>query len=226
MKVIYRITDIKSTNPSPWSQEDKRELNRVCLKSFVEAFKEVKPEIYFIADHCDRTIWKIIDQIVPFNWEIEYTKVGINETMVESYELASRMDDYVLFQECDYLYRPKIGLNYLKALETLDIVSPYDHRNFYIDKSIHSSTCEIQLIEEQHYRSTERNTMTWATHSKIIKENLDMLKGYGYLDNEVWRDLLIAGHQLYVPILSFATHCVKDFLAPGVNWDSLWKVYQ
>lgn len=227
MRVIYRITDIPSTNPSPWSQENKRELNRVCLKSFIEAFKDIAPfEIHFIADHCDPTIDDMIKSIVPFTYLIEHTEIGINETMKKSYDLASQVDDFVLFVECDYLWRPGISKSFKNALWMLDIVSPYDHRNFYIDKTIHSSTCEIQLIGEQHYRSVERNTMTWATHSRIVKENLDMLKGYGYLDDEVWRDLLIAGHQLYVPILSFATHCVKGFLAPGIDWESLWKVYQ
>lgn len=225
MKVFYRITSIPSTNPSPWGK-DKDELNLVCLKSFVEAFRDVDLEIHFIADSCSPRVEWMIDKYVPFKKIVHKTNLGINDTMNMSYDLASTVDDYVLFQECDYLYRPEIGLSYLKALEQLSIISPYDHRNFYIDDTIHSSHCHITLIGEQHFRSTERNTMTWATHSSIIKENLPMLKRYGYLDNEVWQELMIAGHVLWVPILSFATHCVNDYLAPGINWRSLWQKYQ
>lgn len=224
MIVFYRITSIPSTNPSPWGKS-KEELNEVCLKSFLAAFWEVKPVMYFIADHCDESVNRMIERLVPFPFHIQNTYIGINETMRRSYDLASLEDEYVLFQECDYLYRPGIGKSYLKALETLDIVSPYDHRNFYMDKTIHSSTCEIALIGEQHYRSVERNTMTWGTHSRVVKDNLEMLKSHGYLDDQVWSDLMLSGHQLWVPILSFATHCVKDYLAPGINWESLWQKY-
>ena len=225
LNVFYRITDIPSTNPSPWRQDNKRELNRVCLKSFIEAFRDINPEIFFIADHCDRSLNKML-KMVPFNYEVEYTELGINGTMLKSYELASKEKDFVLFQECDYLYRPDIGKNYLRALKELDIVSPYDHRNFYIDRSIHSPTCDVQVISDHHFRSTERNTMTWATHSDIVRENLGVLTKYGYLDDEVWKELLIAGHQLWVPIPSFATHCVKGYLSPAVSWGNLWLHYQ
>lgn len=224
MKVFYRITSIPSTNPSPWGK-DKDELNKVCLKSFVEAFKEVNPEMYFLADYCNPKVNDIIEEVVPFDYHIEKMNIGINQTMNLSYELAAGIDDYVLFQECDYLYRPGIGKNYLRALEELKLISPYDHRNFYIDKNIHSSSCRIELVGEQHYRTTERNTMTWATHGSIVKENLEMLKKYGYLDDQVWQELLIAGYVLWVPVLSFATHCVKDYLAPGINWETLWQKY-
>lgn len=225
MKVIYRITEISSTNPSPWGK-DKQELNKVCLRSFVEAFREVKPEMYFLADHCDKSINAMIAEVVPFKYAVEHTQIGINDTMVKSYELAASVDDYVLFQECDYLYRPLIGKSYVEALQSLSIISPYDHRNFYMNDSIHSSHCHITLIGEQHFRSTERNTMTWATKSDVIKKNLSTLKRHGYLDDEVWQDLLLAGHVLWVPILSYATHMVEKYMAPGINWESLWKKYQ
>jgi len=42
----------------------------------------------------------------------------------------------------------------------------------------------------------------------------------------VWRDLEFAGYRLYVPIPSFATHLVKDYLAPGVDWEEIWQSYQ
>lgn len=225
MNVIYRITDIPSTNPAPFAK-DKKELNRVCLASFVDAFRSVRPFIHVIADHCDDGIYKLIEEIVPFEYKIDRTEYGINDTMVYAYEIARDMDDYVLFQECDYLYRPNIGFSYLKALSQLDIVSPYDHKNFYLDRAIHSSSCEIELVDNHHYRSTERNTMTWATHSDTIKENFDMLCGHGYLDDQVWRDLLISGCTLWVPMLSFATHMVEDYMAPGVNWEEIWQKYQ
>jgi len=226
MKVVYRITDIPSTNPSPWSQEDKRELNRVCLRSFVKGFSDIRPQIHFIADHCDISLDKMIDDTVPFDYEIEHTKLGINATMLRSYEIAIDANDFVLFQECDYLYRPKIGKTFLAAIEDLKLVSPYDHKNFYIDKSLHSSTCDLQLVNGYHFRTAERNTMTWGCHSSLVIEMFDELVKQGYLDDVIWEELLYAGYPLWVPIPSFATHCVKDYLAPGVDWEAIWQKNQ
>jgi hypothetical protein len=64
--------------------------------------------------------------------------------------------------------------------------------------------------------------MTWATSADVIRENYDTLVKYGYLDDEVWRELAYAGHTLWVPIPSFATHMVKDYLAPSINWEELY----
>lgn len=223
MKVIYRMTSIQSSNHSPVLYEDKFKLNKLCLKSFREAFVDICPHIHFILDHADKRLDKMIEDTIPWSFEIEHTELGINETMVRSYEIASKYDDYVLFQECDYLYRPVIGAQFLQAIEELKLVSPYDHLNFYQDRSIHSNTCQIEVVMDQHYRTTERNTMTWATTSDIVKENIDRLKYHGYLDVEVWQDLRYAGYPLWVPIPSFATHMVTDYLSPGVDWRSIWQ---
>jgi len=224
MKVFYRMTSLASTNPSPFSQNDKDTLNEVCLKSFLGGFFDTDISVHFLLDHCSKECITMVKKHVP-KATFEVSESGINATMLRSYELAIEEEGYVLFQECDYLYRPNIGKQYLRALEELDIVSPYDHKNFYIDHDIHNQLCEIQLVDNHHFRTTERNTMTWATHSDIIRENADIFLKYGYLDDQVWYDLAVAGRQLWVPIPSFATHCVTDYLAPGIDWTSIWQKY-
>lgn len=226
MKVIYRLTGISSTNPSPIYQDNKLALNRLCLKSFVEGFRDIEPEMIFLVDNAGEEHCQMIDDVVPFTYEIHRTQLGINATMVRSYEIAAQMDDFVLFQECDYLYRPGVGKLFLNALENLALVSPYDHKNFYLDKNIHSDNVRIKIVGNHHFRTTERNTMTWGTHSSIVKENLDFLIKYGYLDVDVWRDFQFSGYPLWVPIPSMATHMVTDYLAPGVDWEAVWKQYQ
>lgn len=226
MKVVYRLTGIPSSNPSPIYWDDKLKLNRVCLKSFVEAFKSVRPDMIFIVDHAGDEHIKMIEEVVPFDYGIIRSEVGINETMIQSYQIAADFDDYVLFEECDYLWLPKTGDLFLNALENLSLVSPYDHRNFYIDHSIHSESARIRLVNDHHFRTTERNTMTWGTHSSIVKDNLDFLIKHGYLDVDVWEDFRFTGHPLWVPIPALATHMITDYLAPGVDWESLWKKYQ
>lgn len=224
---------IPSTNPSPILNEDKDALNWLCLKSFVEAFGKaappdeyyVDPKIHFLCDYCPPYYTQKIQSIVPSHWisEIEYTRLGINGTALRSYELAKQQDDITLFQECDYLYRPYVMSTYIEAIKTLGLVSPYDHKNFYMDSSIHSETVNIKLVDDYHYRSTERNTMTFAVAPSVLVSGFDIFMKYGYLDSDVWHELRAKGHQLYVPIPSFATHMARDWLAPSVEWQSLWK---
>lgn len=218
MIVVYRITSIPSTNPSPVFQDDKNKLNELCLKSFNKAFHNVKPKVIFLADFVEDFDFSICE----FDYEVVESQSGINETMLKAYAIAQDYDDYILFAECDYLYREDIGTKYLNALQELDIVSPYDHLNFYLDKNLHSEFCKIKLIDGYHYRSTERNTMTWGCHSSIIKENYEIFKKYGYLDGDVWYELRDRGRKMWVPIPSMATHMVKDFLAPSIYWESIW----
>jgi hypothetical protein len=159
---------------------------------------------------------------IPFEHKIINSDVGINQTMLDSYNLACEVDDFVLFQECDYLYNGNKGKTFLRALEELELVSPYDHLNFYKDKSLHSEECKIKLVDGHHFRTTERNTMTWGCHSSLVKENKDILDREGYLDGPVWYELKARGYDLHVPIPSMATHMVRDYLAPNVDWESLW----
>jgi hypothetical protein len=222
LTVIYRLCGIASSNPSPVYQDNKYKLNELCLKTFITAFSDIKPKVIFLLDKCGVEYYDLL-KIVPFEHEVKSTFFGINGTMLESYRIASELDGYVLFQECDYLYRGVIGQRYLDALERLDIVSPYDHLNFYIDHVLHSKQVKLELINGKHYRTTERNTMTWACHTDVVKENKDILDKYGYLDADVWYELKSRGYQLWVPITSFATHMVKDYLAPGVAWEAIWQ---
>lgn len=224
MFVIYRLCGIPSTNPSPVYQEDKGALNNLCLKSFVGAFSGIKPRIHFLCDFCPDSYREMIKSIVPSDWEvsIEFTTIGINETMLRSYEIARNQDDDVLFQECDYVYVPNSGKTLLDGLNELGLVSPYDHLNFYEDKTLHSPHVTLRLVNDHHWRSTERNTMTFAIKNKIFKEYYSIFKHYGYLDGDVWYDMLSKGHMLWVPIPSLATHMVRDWMAPSVDWYSLW----
>ena len=224
MIVYYRLCGIPSTNASPIFQEDKMRLNKLCLKSFVNAFKSVKPYIVFICDYCPPEYDDMIRRIVPFKYEIKHTEIGINETMLMSYELAKYSQaESILFAECDYLWIGGAGRAFLNGLTELELVSPYDHLNFYIDSTIHSEDCKIRLINDYHWRSTERNTMTFGMSRKAFIRNYEILKKYGYLDNDVWREMRENGYRLFVPIPSCATHMVRDFLAPSRDWSKLWK---
>jgi len=224
MIVYYRMCGIPSTNPSPIYQEDKFKLNEICLRSFVRAFKEVNPSMVFLNDFCDGRYSEMIDRIVPFDKEIQSSEIGINETCLKQYQMAKETnEDLILFQECDYYYRPNTGRTVLSGVKDLGLISPYDNLNFYLDSSIHSSSIQVKLVDNQHWRTVERTTMTFALKSQVLKDNLDIFMKYGYLDDNLWHELRARGHQMWTPLPSLSTHMVKDFMAPGVNWKELWE---
>ena len=216
---------IASSNPSPIYQEDKFRLNELCLKSFINAFSDVKPEVTFLLDKCDEAYLNLL-KIVPFKYTVEEANLGINGTMLLAYDIASELEDYVVFQECDYLYHRVIGKTYLAAMKELGIVSPYDHPNFYHLRKYHREECRIKIVDNHHFRTAERNTMTWGCHSSIVKQHRQLLDRHGYLDGPVWDELQTEGLNLWVPIPAFATHMVRDCLSPGIDWKDTWQSIQ
>ena len=224
MHVYYRLTSIPSTNPSPIHQEDKNKLNELCLRSFVEAYKDVKPNVTFLCDYCPPVYHTMIETLCPFQKDIQFSELGINGTAYRQFVLAQNVEDEViLFNECDYIYRPNIGKIMEEAIRELDLVSPYDHPNFYKDHDMHSEQVLLKLVNDTHWRSTERDTLTFGIKTSVFKDHADIFKRYGYLDNENWKEMREAGHMLFVPIPSLATHMCSDWMAPSVNWKELYE---
>jgi len=221
MITYYRITSIPSTNPSPIYQEDKDKLNEICLKSFIDAFKELKPKMVFICDSCSEDTLEMIYNVCPFEKEVMVTHLGQNGTSLKQYELAREQDDDIYFAESDYIYQENSGQDFLNGLKEFGLVSPYDHPDHYQTPYV----SKLRLVDNYHWRSAENNTMTWAVSNKIFKDNYDIFYKYGYLDKEVWDDLRAKGHELWVPVPSIATHMVISCLAPSVDFKKLWENY-
>lgn len=217
----YRITSIPSTNPSPIYQEDKDKLNKLCLKSYVDAFKEIRPKTVFICDHCSEDTLEMIYNVCKFEKEVIVTHLGQNGTSLKQYDLAKAQNLDIYFAESDYIYLENSGVELLRGLEEFGLVSPYDHPDHYKT----SFVPKIKVIDNHHWRTAENNTMTWAVSNKLFNDNYDIFYKYGYLDHDVWDDLRVKGHELYVPIPSLATHSVANYLAPTIDWRKVWQKY-
>lgn len=229
MHIIYRITSIPSTNPSPIFQNEKDKLNEVCLRSLLVAFKDVDYKLTFLADHCsDKCKVVIRETCDKANQEAIFMSgsVGINATMLDSYRIASFLpeSEIVLFNECDHLWLPDSGPIMLEAIKTLGLVSGYDHPDFYSRFDIHPKETEVVIVQNHHFRKAARNVMSWGCHSDLVKENLDILNHHGYLDDGIWSDLRERGHQLWTALPALSTHMVKDYMAPGIDWKAHYEI--
>lgn len=220
MIVYYRVCDVPSTNPSPILQDDKYRLNKYCLRSFVDGYKDINPTVHFILDYCGDHYDEMINANCPFSHTIEHTELGINGTCLRQYEMAKdTKEDVILFQECDYVYLEDVGEKMLRAIKEFGMVSPYDHPDMYERFDIHERYHEIRLCANHHFRTASRNTMTYGIQSDVFKDHYDIFYKYGYLDGDVWYDMANAGFNLWTPIPSLATHMVKSCMAPNINWE-------
>jgi hypothetical protein len=224
MKVIYRMCDITSTNASPIYWTDKFRLNEICLRSFVEAFKDVKPYVYMICDRCPDMYRMFVKYIVPFEMEIEFTQSGIRENAVHQYDYVKDNDIY-LFQECDYLYVENAGKFMEQAAEKFDFISPYDHPDKYKEGLIPAEN-EREYVGNYLWRSTDSTTSTFMARGSKVLEQMELFRSYGWDDHKRWLDLGTKGYKLWTPLPSLATHMVEEYMAPGIDWKKEWKKYE
>ncbi len=219
VNVIYRISDINSTNPPPILENDRLRLNQLCLKSFVVAFLGNSIEMIFILDHCDGSWEDFIEKQVFFPYKIIRTNKGIDLSARMAVDVAIKRDTDILFQECDYLYRPNTGKFIINAINKFDFVSPYDHPDKYPGEA------KISLDDGIHWKTTTSTTQTYGLSRNAFKFNLQTIKKYGYIDQAMWEDLLKGKQELWTPIPSIATHMVRDYMAPNVDWKKIWSFY-
>jgi hypothetical protein len=179
----------------------------------------------FICDFCPENYREMIEKLCPFEKDIHFTTLGQNGTSLFQYELAKSEysnDDNFLFQECDYIWRVGAAKIFMDAVKQLGLVSPYDHPDFYTRYDIQQKESEITLVNETHFRTAKRNTMTFGMSKEAFDKSYDVLMKHGYLDGPVWDDLRSRGYKMWVPIPGMATHMVRGMLSPGIPWKMLW----
>lgn len=212
MHVVYRLTDIPSTNPSPVYQENKPELNKFCLESFLEAFKDVDYTITFLCDHCS-DYGEYLGKVLPKH-NIEYSNLGINGTYMRSLEIAKYRDVDTYFAECDYIYREGAGKKIEAAIECFGYMSGYDHPDKYPTKS-----ASIEFFDGLHWRTAPSTTMTYGVSKQNLRQDYELLIKYGYLDSQMWENLYKeTGRQLWTPMPAICSHMVAHYLSPGMSW--------
>jgi len=199
----------------------KLEIVKLCYQSFLEAFKDLEIlYVTFILDKPTKELRKIIKDF-PFDHNvIEFNEDGWqkgNETTFHAQiDLASRMAGKVMFLEDDYFFLPKSGVIIDEALEDLEFVTPYDHPGYYSEKE-HDYERDVYLIANHHWQSVISTCLTFATHSKFIRQHGELMKKFGTADHPMWKEIT-KNTYLWSPMPSLATHMETPFLAPIIKW--------
>lgn len=131
-------------------------------------------------------------------------------------------DEVVFLLEDDYLFRPDTIKQLEVACESLMFVSPYDHPAHYTEERL-DKHYDVALVNGLTYRSAPSNTLTFAGKAKYFKQFRAFFHKWGISDHELWTDIQQNGGKLWNPSYSFATHMVKNCLAPNIHWQTLYQ---
>lgn len=232
MHVFYRVYP-GNNGRSPIFSDDKMGLVRFCLRSFVEAFRTSSPRVTFILDSCESGYRDWIEKHVPFEKEIlSFVGLGHVGSFFKQVELACKLgqDDSVFLAEDDYYYVDGAGPKLAAALERFDFVTPYDHAARYTPEQENVS-CYVSFYGGHHWRTQCSTCLTFGAKVKTLSHVKEIIFRHGISDHPMWLQILRESprifrrraYRLYGPIPSLATHLVAGELAPGVNWETIWK---
>lgn len=211
MLIFYRVSPFLSSNPNPMGN-DKFNIIKTCFESFKKANNGSK--VVVIADGFTEEGKKLF---APY--EVIEGNHGNVETFHQQLNLVCNLpnEDKVFLVEDDYLWIEGAVASLERALDELEIVSPYDHPGHYLEERFKYEPKRMVLIEDQTYRTCPSNTLTFATRAYIIKQNVEFIKSFGIRDHDLFQSL---GIDMWCSVPSLATHLVTGLLAPNRKW--LW----
>lgn len=209
MKIFYRVSPYLSTNPNPLGR-DKKHIVYTCFKSFQKAL--TGQEVTIIADN------------IPTDWyglfkgyHVDHSPAGNVQTFHRQLDHVLKLpnEEKVALVEDDYLWVPESFGLIERALDEIDLLSPYDHPGHYIEERFKHQAKRMVLIDNQTWRDAPSNTLTFATHAWLVKQSADMIKSMGVQDHKLFMSL---EQDMFVPVPSLATHLVEGLLAPNRTW--------
>lgn len=214
MLILYRVSPYLSSNPNPMGK-DKFQIINTCLDSFKKANNGSK--VVIIADGFSELGKKIFKE-----FEVIEGKGGNIETFHQQLDEVCRLDneEKVLLAEDDYLWLPGAIDKLERALDELELVSPYDHPGHYLEDRFKHQVKRMVLIDNQTYRECPSNTLTFATRAYVIKQNIELIKPFKIRDHELFQSLPV---DMWCSVPSLATHLVENLLAPNIDWRKLWQ---
>lgn len=213
MKIFYRVSPFLSSHPNPLGS-DKKKIVYECFNSFKKNITD--QEVTIISDNVPTDWYELFR-----SFNVLKSKTGNVATFHRQLEEVFKLDDEekVFLVEDDYLWTKGSIEKIERALDYVDLVSPYDHPGHYIEERFKNEPKRMILIDTQTYREAPSNTLTFACRAKIIKNNVRVIKRFGINDHGMFQELQRLGTIMYVPVPSLATHLVEGLLAPNVEWN-------
>lgn len=133
-------------------------------------------------------------------------------------------DDWVYFLENDYLHVTDWVDKFsdlLKFGKNLEYISLYDHYDKYFYDQYRDLKSKLFFHGSHHWRTTPSTCASFLVNSKVLNEDAQLIKSSGG-DHEFFTALTEHhSRKIISPIPGLSTHCMKDFLSPGVDWKTI-----
>lgn len=145
------------------------------------------------------------------------------ETIAHARKLADKLTgDWIYFCEDDYLHTPDAARVMLEGANKFDLLSLYDHLDRYTrTDDITTGKETVALTASCHWRTAESTCCTWACSRKLWNDIREVAWKHGPNDRSFFYELIEMGIRLWTPIPGRATHCMKGYMSPLVNWDEV-----
>jgi len=214
MKTILRLSSFNSQNPSPFFPDDKFARIKMCFNSLLAAGAD---DITILAD----TANEYKDYFKDYEW-IDVSGQGNYGTYREQLRLAEKYDK-VLLCEDDYLWRKDVFDVSEAFLDTDSVLFPYNHPGHYTEGRF-AIPWNMKMVGNYTFREVPSNTLTFFTRGEFVKNNIEVLAGYGTFDHEMWTAMR-ERTKIWSPCYSMAKHLVCLLLSPDVSWNEFAKMY-
>lgn len=155
---------------------------------------------------------------------IYYTKTEAKyDSITEQWDLADKLTgDWIYFVEDDYLHTPDAARVMVEGVNKFDLFSLYDHLDRYTrSDDITTGKETVALSHSCHWRTAESTCSTWACSRKLWNDIREKARKFGPNDRSFFYDLIANNVRLWTPIPARSTHCVKGYMSPLVDWDSV-----
>lgn len=222
--IIYRHTSNASgigKNRPHWFSYDKS-LNNILLTiegiNFVKfhllydgEYKGNDPRIHYIENFQGGSDW--ISYVYAWN----YAKT-----------LTLEDNDLIYFVENDYAFMPNWPYKIQELFSTyeeLDYVTPYDHPDFYNPNNYPGLMAYMFTTKTHHWKTVPSSTGSIIVTKRILNEDFD-IHTTTPSDRGRFEFLQVnKGRNVLAPIPSLTTHCEIEWLAPTIDWETIYKNY-
>jgi len=187
--VAYRIYP-KVSKPAlglPFSG-NKLQLSQICLRSFKESLGGLRAKIWVVLDDCPDDYAEMFQKyFAPEDLMlIRLPAAGNRATFGKQVDILLQQtdSDVVYFAEDDYVYLPNQFprmLDFLRAYDDADFVSPYDHLDCYTCE-VHRFPRWMRVQGDHHWRTAASTCLTFLTRKRTLQRHRYTFRSY------LWRN--------------------------------------
>lgn len=205
LAVAWRIYPKISKEPL-FFNDNKLNLVKLSLYSFIESAKFLKIKYFIIVDGCPNEYNDAINHLLKYeDYEIINTNsIGNHKTFQLQIEILLKQNysEFVYFAEDDYLYRPNSFqslINFVKSKKDVDFLTGYHHKELTYHV-IHKINRDFHYLDNICWQTDASTCLTFMTKKNVLKSSKEIFLTYikGNNDCSIW--LTLTKKHIYNPL--------------------------